>query len=216
MHAFIRRSCRILENIAILFLVLLFSSVLIQIIMRNFFNNGSVKLEELARFSLVSIVFIMVPVLIVDKQHIIVDILLVRLPTKARRFFEILIQSLSFGIAVFMMFSVNHVMIRNWSVRTPALRMPNFILYIPIVLGLVFMALGSFLYLMDAFRPPDGTKNNPDGTKSNPDGTKSNPDGTKSNPDGTKSNPDGVHDGLMNSKTPHEKTNEVKHEEDKL
>jgi len=30
--------------------------------------------------------------------------------------------------------------------------MPNSILYIPIVLGLLFMALGTFVYLLDAIR----------------------------------------------------------------
>jgi len=94
----------------------------------------------------------MVPVLIVDKQHIIVDLFINYLPSKVRRIFEAVIQSLSFGLAVFLLYSIRQVMLRNWSVSTPALRMPNSILYIPIVLGLLFMALGTFVYLLDAIR----------------------------------------------------------------
>lgn len=152
MHTFLRRTGKYFENISLVFLLLLFACVLIQIIMRNFFDIGSVKLEELARVCLVSLVFLMVPVLIVDKQHIIVDLLINYLPKKVRRIFEIVTQSLSFGLSVFLLFSIRQVMLRNWSVCTPALRMPNSILYIPMVLGLLFMAVGTFVYLLDAMR----------------------------------------------------------------
>ncbi len=152
MHTFLRRTGKYFENISLVFLLLLLACVLIQIIMRNFFDSGSVKLEELARICLVSLVFLMVPVLIVDKQHIIVDLFINYLPSKVRRIFEAVIQSLSFGLAVFLLYSIRQVMLRNWSVSTPALRMPNSILYIPIVLGLLFMALGTFVYLLDAIR----------------------------------------------------------------
>lgn len=152
MHAFLHKTGKYMENVSIAFLLLLFSSVLVQIIMRNFFNSGSVKLEELARFSLVSLVFLMVPVLIIEKQHIIVDFLIVRLSRRAARCFEIGIQALTCALAIFLLFSVNQVMVNNWSVRTPALRMPNIIMYIPIVLGLVFMAVGSCVYFVEAVR----------------------------------------------------------------
>ena len=152
MHTFMRRTSKFLENVSLLFLLLLFACVLIQIIMRNFFDSGSVKLEELARVCLVSLVFLMVPVLIVDKQHIIVDLLINYLPKRVRRIFEIVIQSLSFGLTMFLLFSIRQVMLRNWSVCTPALRMPNIILYIPIVLGLLFMAVGTIVYLLDAIQ----------------------------------------------------------------
>jgi TRAP-type C4-dicarboxylate transport system permease small subunit len=152
MHNIIKKASKALENISLLFLILLFACVLVQIIMRNFFNSGSVVLEELARFSLVSLVFLMIPVLIIDKQHIIVDLLTSRLPKTAKRVFEIIIEGTSFLMSFFLLFSVNQVISKNWSVRTPAMRMPNFIMYIPIVLGITFSALASLLFLIKLIR----------------------------------------------------------------
>ena len=152
MHVFIRKSGRVLEDIAMLFLTVLFACVMIQIIMRNFFNSGSVVLEELARFSLVSLVFLMTPVLIITRGHIIVDIITSRLTDSRARIVEIFVQALTLGLAVFLLLSVRQVMDMNWSVRTPAMRMPNYIMYIPIVLGLVYMAGSSLLYMIDAIR----------------------------------------------------------------
>ena len=152
MNKIMQKISKYLESLSMIFLVVLFASVLIQIIMRNFFNSGSVQVEELARFCLVSLVFLMGPVLVIDNQHIFVDLLLIRLPGKIRRYFEVMIQFCVLCFTVILLFSVRQVMIFNWSVKTPALRMPNYILYIPIVLGLVCMATGSVVYMIEAIR----------------------------------------------------------------
>lgn len=152
MHAFIHKSSRVLEGISLASLAILLASVLIQIIMRNIFNSGSVVIEELARFSLVALVFLMTPVLVITRGHIIVDLVISRLTPSGTRIFEIITQGLTLSFSVFLLFSINHVMQRNWDVRTPALRMPNFIMYIPIILGLVYMGLGSLLYLIHAIQ----------------------------------------------------------------
>ena len=87
---------------ALVFLLVLFLSVFIQIIMRNIFNAGSIHLEELARLSLVSLVFLMIPVLTHERKHIIVDIVLIYLPEAAKRWFCLCKRSLVgfFGIYV--------------------------------------------------------------------------------------------------------------------
>jgi TRAP-type C4-dicarboxylate transport system permease small subunit len=152
MHVFIRKSGRALENISLVFLTLLFACVMIQIVMRNFFNSGSVQLEELARYSLVALVFLMTPVLIITRGHIIVDIITSKLSIPKARIVEIAVQALTFGLALFLLFSVRQVMTMNWNVRTPALKMPNIVMYIPIVIGLIYMAACSLLYMIDAIR----------------------------------------------------------------
>ncbi len=157
MHEFIRKSGRVLEDTAMVFLTMLFACVMIQIVMRNFFSSGSVVIEELARFSLVSLVFLMTPVLVISRGHIIVDIITSRLSTSRARIVEIFVQAMTLGLAIFLLFSVRQVMDMNWSVRTPAMRMPNFIMYIPIVIGLVYMAGGSLLYMVDAIRDREVT-----------------------------------------------------------
>ncbi|HCG62896.1 MAG TPA: hypothetical protein DEZ27_03575 [Sphaerochaeta sp.] len=156
MHKFMQKTSKVLESSSIVFLLVLFACVLVQIIMRNFFSSGSVVLEELARFCLVSLVFLMVPVLTIDKQHIIVDILSARVPKRIRPVLEICIELLCIGLAVFLLIAVNQVMTRNWSVRTPAIRMPNILFYLPIVIGLVFMSIGAAVHTFDVFKGRKG------------------------------------------------------------
>ncbi len=136
---------QIMEDLSIVLLVILFLSVFAQIIMRNFFSTGSVILEELARLCLISLVFMMIPVLFLDKQQIIVDILIARVSPKIRRVMELIVYFLSSALTVFLLVAISQVMERNWNVRTPAIRMPNIVFYIPIVLGLV-CTLGACVY----------------------------------------------------------------------
>ncbi len=157
MQSAVKRVSRYLEYISLVFLLLVFFCVLIQIIMRNFFNTGSVVLEELARFSLVSLVFLMIPVLVIDKGHIIVDILIMHLSKRVKRVFEIVTQVVSFGLAVFLLAAIKQVMDKNWSVRTPAMRMPNSIYYIPIIIGIFFMAVGACIDLIEAIKDKERT-----------------------------------------------------------
>jgi len=142
-----RRIVRVLgdafESVAIAFLVVLCLSVFIQIIMRNFFASGSIILEELARFSLVSLVFLMLPVLTVRKQHIIVDFVLNMLAVPVRKGFVLVIQIVIGAGSIFLILAISRIMVMNYNVRTAALRMPNYIFYLPVALGLVFNVIAS-------------------------------------------------------------------------
>jgi len=143
MSKVLKTASRIFEGFSLAFLLTLFFCVFVQIVMRNFFSSGSIVLEELARLSLVSMVFLMLPVLSLDGQHIIVDILTSRLKGTARKLSNLIIQTLCTGFSVFLLAAIAQVLQKNWSVRTSAMRMPNIILYIPIVLGLLFMGIAS-------------------------------------------------------------------------
>ncbi len=158
MKSIIRTSSKILEAAALLFLITLFACVLTQIVMRNFFNSGSVIIEELARFSLVSLVFLMIPVLLVDRQHIVVDLITSRLKGKSLRITQIVVEFLTLALAIFLLFSSAQVLTKNWSVRTPAMKMPNLVMYIPIVLGIAFTALESIAFLINLIRGKERTR----------------------------------------------------------
>ncbi len=131
------------ELLGILFLLMLFLSVLIQIVMRNIFNSGSIQLEELARFSLVSLVFLMIPVLTWRGQHIIVDIVILYLPERLKRWFSAITQLLVMVFGLYVLNAIVTIMEFNWNVRTPALAMPNAVFYIPITLGVLAMCIFS-------------------------------------------------------------------------
>lgn len=143
MNNLIRKGIRFYQAVAIVFLLVLFSSVFIQIIMRNIFNAGSIQLEELARFSLVSLVFLMIPPLTFTQKHIIVDIVVMYLPVKAKRWVSFFTDLLIMAFGLYGLFAIATIMEFNWNVRTPALAMPNAIFYLPITLGIVGMVICS-------------------------------------------------------------------------
>jgi len=101
---------KILQSLAIVFLLVLILSIVIQIIMRNIFDAGSIVLEELARFSLVSLVFIMIPALTIEKKQIVVDIVLMYLPPAVRKVFDLIIQVLSSAFSVFILIAISLIM----------------------------------------------------------------------------------------------------------
>jgi len=131
------------ENLSVAFLVVLSFCVFAQIILRNFFSMGSSVLEELGRFSLVSLVFLMIPVLTERKQQIVVDFVISRLPARARRVMDVLIRLVCLAVSAFLIVAISRIMVMNYNVRTAAIKMPNYIFYIPIVAGLAFDALAS-------------------------------------------------------------------------
>ncbi|HCM28626.1 MAG: hypothetical protein A2Z99_19335 [Treponema sp. GWB1_62_6] len=143
MRRFIHGASRIFENTAVVFLFALILSVGIQIVMRNVFSAGSAVIEELSRFSLIAAVFLMIPVLTIEKKQIIVDLVLTRLPASVRRVFDLAIQLISACLGLFILYAILLIMEKNWSVRTPAIRMPNALFYLPVFLGIALFVIGS-------------------------------------------------------------------------
>ncbi|HEY9053659.1 MAG TPA: TRAP transporter small permease subunit [Rectinemataceae bacterium] len=144
-----RKVSGVLESIAIAFLLVLILSVGTQIVMRNLFNSGSIVIEELARFSLVSLVFLMIPVLTFGKKQIVVDIVLMYLPKKIRKVFDLVIHLVGAAFSVFILVAIAMIMRRNWNIRTPAMRMPNIIFYLPVAAGIVFTLAGSLWHFIN-------------------------------------------------------------------
>ena len=149
---------KVLQSSAIVFLIVLIFSIVIQIIMRNVFNAGSVVLEELARFSLVSLVFLMIPALTIERKQIVVDIILMRLPRGVRSVFDIVIHLFSCGFSVFILIAIALIMEKNWNVRTPAMRLPNAIFYLPVALGILFNLIASLWLFGKTLTRKEGSK----------------------------------------------------------
>ena len=158
MDAILRKISRVFESIAIVFMVTLFGSVLAQVILRDVFFRGSTVLEELARYSLVSLVFFMIPVLTYEKRQIVVDMVLSRLSGLARKIFDVFIQVTVAASGVFLLAAISQIMKRNWNVRTPAIHMPNYIFYAPAALGLLFLAIISLYQISETLKGKGDSK----------------------------------------------------------
>ena len=149
---------KVFESLAILFLATLIVSVAAQILLRNLFSIGSVVLEELARVSLVSLVFLMVPVLTIEKKQIVVDIVLLRLTVRVRRIFDLATHLIGCTFSAFILVAISLIMRRNWNVMTPALRMPNAIFYLPVAAGLALNLCASLWHIYRTVRPKEAAK----------------------------------------------------------
>jgi TRAP-type C4-dicarboxylate transport system permease small subunit len=111
--------------------------------MRNFFNSGSIQLEELARFSMISLVFITIPILTLESKHIVVDFLIDHFPKKIQRWISVITQLLVTFFGLYILNAIASIMQRNWNVRTPGLNMPNILFYLPIIFGILAMTVFS-------------------------------------------------------------------------
>jgi TRAP-type transport system small permease protein len=130
-------------NTSIAFFLVLILSVAIQIVMRNVFSSGSAVIEELARFSLIASVFLMIPVLTLEKKQIIVDVVLMHLPASVRRLFDLAIHLIDAAFGIFILYAILLIMENNWNVQTPAMRLPNAVFYLPVFLGIALFTIDS-------------------------------------------------------------------------
>lgn len=141
MNKILKKVSFLYQAFSFVFLLMLFASVLIQVIMRNIFHLGSIHLEELARISLVSMVFLMIPSLFFEGKHIIVDIVIIYLPKAFCRWLKVGTDVLVVLFGIYILNAITKIMERNWNVKTPALAIPNAIFYIPITLGILGMCI---------------------------------------------------------------------------
>lgn len=145
MNKILQKVSKVYQLIAVVFLLTLFVSVFIQIIMRNFFDSGSVQLEELARYSMISLVFISIPIITLENKHIIVDFLINYFPKNVRRWILVFTQLLVMFFGLYILSAITTIMQRNWNVRTPGLNMPNILFYLPVILGILAMTVFSLV-----------------------------------------------------------------------
>lgn len=158
MHKTLKKISFFYQALAFIFLLVLFVSVLIQVVMRNVFNAGSIHLEELARVSLVSMVFLMIPVLVFEGKHIIVDIVIIYLPKAVCRWLKAGTDFLVALFGIYILNAIATIMERNWDVRTPALAIPNVVFYIPVTLGILGMCIFSLNDIYEFIKNKESTQ----------------------------------------------------------
>jgi TRAP-type C4-dicarboxylate transport system permease small subunit len=108
---------------------------------RNFFDLGLPWADELARFCAIALVFLSVPHLLMNNGHIAVDFVLNVLgPGKRAALVRIngLLLLLFCGVLLFGMYKF---LVRAGTFSTPTMGIPNWIYYLPAVLGLALFAV---------------------------------------------------------------------------
>src|SRR4030042_1045103 len=127
------------ENVSIVAMAAVAVLVLAQIVLRTFFSLAYAGIEELARFAHVNLVFLLIPMLFRDGAHINVDLLIQRVSPAARRVLALLAALLTALYGAIFLASEYQFMMRNGSVSTPALRIPNWFFFAGAYIGMAFL-----------------------------------------------------------------------------
>ena len=85
-----KKFVKVVELAAVSILIILSCIVLLQVILRNFFNTGFVWGEEMSRFLLLSMVLIAAPVVFFRDEHVKFDLLQRSIPRGAQKIHKII------------------------------------------------------------------------------------------------------------------------------
>jgi len=132
------------------FLLLMTVLILVQVIARSIFDIGIPWANELSRYCDIALVFLAAPRLLLEGKHVAVDMLQERLSERVRRITAAGTWLLSLAFCAIVLWALYTLLIRVWQFATPALGIPNYIFYMPALLGFFFCALISIYRI---FRP---------------------------------------------------------------
>jgi len=146
------RTCRLFEVIAMILLGVMTFLVLLQIAGRDLFGSGWPWADELARYSGLGLVYLTIPLLLLNDRHVKVDMLSSRFTGKAAYVLHVFNETL---IVVFfgLFFWGGWVfMQRAAKFSTPALGMPNWLFYLPAAIGMLLFGLVALRRLLRALK----------------------------------------------------------------
>ncbi len=156
------RLCLWFEWAAMLLLVVMTAFILVQVTARNVFALGLPWAEELARYAGLGVVYLVVPLLLLQDKHIKVDLLLNRLKGRSARALNVVNEIIVLAFALVFLWGGWLFLKRASQFSTAALGMPNWLYYLPAAMGMLLFALVAMLRLSRALRgQPMKTEDSP-------------------------------------------------------
>lgn len=142
---------KLLEAAGAMLLAVSFISIFIQVSYRfiicRFMNLPLSFTEELSRFCLFWLVYLMLPVTIKQGLESANTFLPDRLKGTARLMLFLVVRGIClFVVLVAFRFTFN-VLSTNWTYRSPAMRLPGVVMYLPVAIGMISVL---FRYLIEA------------------------------------------------------------------
>jgi TRAP-type C4-dicarboxylate transport system permease small subunit len=135
------RIARLFEAISIGCLGVISLLIFIQIVMRNFFSIAFVGIEEVARLAHVTLVFLLVPLLFREGQHVTIDFIYHYVPQKVGhvlRAFAIVATAI---YGVLFLISEFQFMSKTATVPSPGLGVPNLVFFAGAYIGMALLVL---------------------------------------------------------------------------
>ena len=139
--AVLDRMNRLFELLSMWCLVGFTVLVFVQMVARNMFNLGIAEFEEVSRSLDISMVFLVIPILMREGQHITVDLFLWGLPAALDKAMKLLTSAICIGFSALFLYSGYLYMARHWNVPSPVLKMPNILFFGPALIGMVLFLL---------------------------------------------------------------------------
>ncbi len=143
---------RVFELLSMWCLVGFTVAVFVQMAARNMLNLGIAELEEISRSLDISMVFLVIPILMREGQHIAVDLFLWGLPAKLDKAMKLLASAICIGFSGLFMYSAYLYMMRHWNVPSPVLRMPNILFFGPAIIGMALFFLNCIVVFISILR----------------------------------------------------------------
>lgn len=140
-ESLLSRATSALLHAGLIALGLMTALVVGQVICRNAFDLGLPWADELARFCGVALVFLAAPYLLFKGAHIAVDLVPNLLPEGPRAVLARINGILMLLFCGIMLYGLYKFLLRAGKFSTPALEIPNWVYYLPAVLGIALFAL---------------------------------------------------------------------------
>jgi TRAP-type transport system small permease protein len=133
--------CRAAEWLAIAALLAVTGLIALQIVAREVFVAGIAWADELARYAGLTLVFLGIPMLLARNEHVRVDMFLMMIPARPRRWLAVANEVLMAAFAALFLLAGWLFMERAAKFATPAMGMPNLFFYMPTLVGMALMLL---------------------------------------------------------------------------
>jgi TRAP-type C4-dicarboxylate transport system permease small subunit len=145
-------ACRLLEIVTMWLLGAITVLILAQIAARDLVGVGAPWAEELARYCGLGLVYLALPLLLLQDKHVRVDMLVKLLRGAPERVVLVANEAFTVLFCAFFLWGGWAFMQRASRFSTPAIGMPNWLYYLPAFVGMFVFTLVALLRLARALR----------------------------------------------------------------
>jgi len=139
------------EILSSIFLVLMFLSTFTNVVARYVFNHPFPWAEEFSRYAFIWLVFMGAALTTKQKKHIVIDTVLVILPTRVRPAVNLLADLASMSLMLILVY-FGFVLMTYATQPTATMKIPQYLVYLCVPLSAALIILHSLADIRDNFR----------------------------------------------------------------
>lgn len=140
-------------GIAILIMTLI---VLLQIVMRYFFNSPLTWSEEIARYIFIYITFLGAGILVYERGHLFVEVLFNKIQGKAKNVLQLILDLIVLIFSLYLLWSSRYSMQYAHGSRSTAVQIPMEYIGLSVMIGAVLMILFSLYHVVTGIKKLTG------------------------------------------------------------